>query len=621
MDISCSAKQMPMPRPYASIKSGGRQQAPIRAVGIAIGMTSSRRSVPKHAVLVDNLRNNVSIQPPSRRPLTNRTSFTIANAQGNYDQHGRYISAEKNYTYYMQQACGAGGDWIPYTPQDGHNEALEYVSSIRDASLVPGLVAMEVTLEDHIVLPVGQRKCVVDALIESEDYLVLGSLGKAFTATLVAKLVEEGSLSWDSTMDELFPELFINKPYQDVTVKMLAAHRAGFDNDTRAWDYDFWYPLRLLPNTDARLGFATWAFQTLPKNDPNGEFLYSNINYLLLGAIVDSVAGSWDEAIVDKFFKPLNMDCGFGGAPQRGYRFDEVDNPWPHRAHYFEPFGRSSDEPLARIEWEYQDWQAWGPAGNMYCRAESYAKFLQLHLRGLLQCNGDAEYAQGLQVDYLSCESLRMIHSPLVTDSDDDVYYTPGAWFTDRQGSLLRHGGTNGWNTARTHIDATRGEAYFSYTNMGPPEGTDAVVRVVEAMIAGRLELEEDVAPSQPFSLPPYSYSRYTGDYTDAFWTATPTGPSSWATEVYASWSSSLLSYYATDMSASEAITTRIDSSMTMPATSSTPAAVSQNAIESSTAVSAASATVTNGAVRRHDLMSKLSIAGILGLEVLGFLL
>lgn len=407
----------------------------------------------------------------------------------------------KNYTHLMQQACQEpAGPWRPYAPNENFPVALEYLESIREASLVPGLVAVEATIEGQSIAPVGQRRCLAAPLINSTDFMPLGSVGKAMTATLVAYLIEDGTLTWDTTIGEIFADKgsIINKQHSAVTVRMLASQHSGISNNTRWNDAYFWNnEVRGVTTEERRDSYLDWALAQSPANPANTTFLYSNINYIVLGAIVDRWRGTWETVIQDKLFKPLSMVCGFGPAPQRGYRDDEIENPWPHLPHY----DWSTSEPDAVDDWKRDAFNLLGSAGNIYCDARSYAAFAGLHLNALLECPTAAAAwpagtaARPAGASYLSCDSYKILHTPHSEHSN--MLYTAGGWYY-WQGDLW-HDGTNNYNHAYSYISLTYRKAYLAFTNMGDDEGKVAVNRVMNAFLEGDLDLAADVAPCSSY--------------------------------------------------------------------------------------------------------------------------
>src|ERR1051325_7290743 len=75
----------------------------------------------------------------------------------------------------------------------------------------------------------GGRKRGTAERITPDDRFHLGSCTKAMTATLVAMLVEEGKLSWTTTLGELFADTVkpMHPAWEKVTLRQGLAHRAG----------------------------------------------------------------------------------------------------------------------------------------------------------------------------------------------------------------------------------------------------------------------------------------------------------------------------------------------------------------------------------------------------------
>jgi CubicO group peptidase (beta-lactamase class C family) len=65
--------------------------------------------------------------------------------------------------------------------------------------------------------------------VRADDRWLLGSDGKAMTATLVARLVDQGKLSWTTPLETMLPALAagMRPEYRNVTLVDLLQHRAG----------------------------------------------------------------------------------------------------------------------------------------------------------------------------------------------------------------------------------------------------------------------------------------------------------------------------------------------------------------------------------------------------------
>lgn len=130
--------------------------------------------------------------------------------------------------------------------------------------------------------------------------VLLASLGKAITGQCIAELIAVGRLRFESTVGEVLRPFFAtygepaDARIKDATVAQLLEHRAGFAAAPR----DLMTPAamellqkRKSPAT-ASLQELLVAALTVPLQSAPGEaFRYSNIGYLVLGAIIEAVAG------------------------------------------------------------------------------------------------------------------------------------------------------------------------------------------------------------------------------------------------------------------------------------------------------------------------------------------
>jgi serine-type D-Ala-D-Ala carboxypeptidase len=119
----------------------------------------------------------------------------------------------------------------------------------------------------------------------------LASVTKPFVAAAVARLVRRGALSWRTPVAELLPEL-AGTASAGVPVILLASHRAGLDAHRALY-------APLLSGGRVERGPALASAAEARRPDCGGEPpaegfppLYSDLGYLLLGALAERVAGA-----------------------------------------------------------------------------------------------------------------------------------------------------------------------------------------------------------------------------------------------------------------------------------------------------------------------------------------
>ncbi|HSK70820.1 MAG TPA: serine hydrolase domain-containing protein [Pyrinomonadaceae bacterium] len=111
----------------------------------------------------------------------------------------------------------------------------------------------------------------------------VGSITKMFTAAMIFQFVEEGKLKLSDTLDKFFPQI---PNAGKITIAHILAHRSGIHDFIRDPDFRSW---SMNPRTkDETLAFIA---KGTPDFEPGEKRSYSNAGYVLLGFIVEKLAG------------------------------------------------------------------------------------------------------------------------------------------------------------------------------------------------------------------------------------------------------------------------------------------------------------------------------------------
>ncbi|MGO9152948.1 serine hydrolase domain-containing protein [Mycobacterium sp.] len=133
----------------------------------------------------------------------------------------------------------------------------------------------------------------------------LASLTKSLaTATAVMQLYEQGKVQFDDPVHQYLPDFnTANDPRRaKVTVRMLLTHTSG-----EAGDVDLKDPWGL-DGADKAEGIHR-ALTTPLESGPGEGFRYSDINFILLGALIERVTGEAEDVYVQEHvFEPLGME-------------------------------------------------------------------------------------------------------------------------------------------------------------------------------------------------------------------------------------------------------------------------------------------------------------------------
>lgn len=273
---------------------------------------------------------------------------------------------------------------------------LEYLSSIMsEARLRYRVPAITVTVmnSNTFLLQEIQGTRVVDDHEQAtlDDYFHIGSCSKSVLAMMAVKLIEQQQMTWHTKFFEVFPELkdAANGAYRDITLEDLFLCEAGIKAYTNAAVEPF--PEYSPAVSDPRLEFIKHLLAQPPSSamkDGKFQHLYSNASYTLASAMLEKVSGQKYEALVKK---TLTDDLGMS-----------VHIGWPNSMSPDQPWGHLITKGKVEIFPPDHDYKLPGlitPAGDLSMTPKDYAKYTQLHLRGL---RGDD--------NYISSASYRLIH-------------------------------------------------------------------------------------------------------------------------------------------------------------------------------------------------------------------
>ncbi|MGZ3621572.1 MAG: serine hydrolase domain-containing protein [Ktedonobacteraceae bacterium] len=190
-------------------------------------------------------------------------------------------------------------DAAPYDKIDGFIE--QQLKRLK----IPG-AALAIVEGDQIVHQRGFGQTRPGGMPPSpQTPFVLGSVTKSFTALAVMQLVEAGKVDLDAPVQHYLPWFRVADPRASaqMTVRQLLNQTSGLSSASG------WAPLADFdssPDAGERQARALATLQL--SRSPGSAFEYSNMNYNLLGLIVEAVSGeSYTAYIQDHIFGPLDM--------------------------------------------------------------------------------------------------------------------------------------------------------------------------------------------------------------------------------------------------------------------------------------------------------------------------
>src|SRR5437773_4032146 len=226
---------------------------------------------------------------------------------------------------------------------------------------LPGL-AIAIVFQDKTVYAkgFGVRDTSTKVPVDADTVFQLASLSKSIGSTVVAELVGEGKITWDSKLNVLDSSFAMFDPWvtREITIRDMYAHRSGFPE--HAGD--------LLED----LGFARAEILYRLRYQHPGSSFRSHYAYTNFGMTEGGIAAAkaygleWEEAAKQKLYKPLGMTstssryADFVACPNKALGHVLVNGKW------LQKFKRDPD--------------AQSPTGGVSSSVNDLAKWMRLQL-------------------------------------------------------------------------------------------------------------------------------------------------------------------------------------------------------------------------------------------------
>jgi len=306
-------------------------------------------------------------------------------------------------------------------PDSTSYEAIDaYIEQQMDRLNVPGAV-LAIVEDDKIVHLRGFGQARPGGAVPSpQTPFILGSTTKSFTALAVMQLVEAGKIELDAPVQRYLPWFRVADPQASaqMTVRHLLNQTSGLSL------LSGWIPLADFDDRPDASERQARALSTLVLTRPVGSaFEYSNMNYNLLGLIIEAASGESYEAYIENhIFAPLEMRHSYttrAEAAQNGLAMG-------HRYWFAAPIA-APDLPLPRGSLA---------SGQLISSAEDMANYL------IAQLN-EGRYGD---VQILSPAGIAELHRPAVAANFMGAptgQYGMG-WFIEDHGQtrIIFHNGT-----------------------------------------------------------------------------------------------------------------------------------------------------------------------------------
>lgn len=326
----------------------------------------------------------------------------------------------------------------------------------RNKASIPGL-ALGLIDRGVTVLAAGfgSADATGEVAITADTVFAIGSTTKAFTATLVGLLVDDGLLEWEVPVRSYLGGFTMKDPLagERVTALDLLTHRTGLPRHNLLFS--------VTPFSRRELVAKLCCLD--PSADFRAEFQYTNLGYVAIGHLVGELTRStWEEALRTRLLAPLGLENTFLSASEAHRRARTADGHWLEG----DRLVRAAAEPNTAI----------APAGGLYSNLRDMLRWLRFHLEG--------GRVGGRQL--LSEESVQRLHSPQIVVGDSPIrllmthpvapHLTYGlGWYVQvyRGRVVLHHGG--------------RRDGFSALVSMTPDSGRGLVLLANRQGVTGQL--------------------------------------------------------------------------------------------------------------------------------------
>lgn len=303
-------------------------------------------------------------------------------------------------------------------------QVIDALDKMRTEAQVPG-VALALVQDGKVVYEggLGVRDMGKPDKVDAHTRFMIGSNTKALTTLLLAKLVDEGKLTWDTPVTSLYPAFKLGDAdtSRQVLVKHLVCACTGMPRQDMEARLTF---DKQTPKSQMEL------LATMQPTTKFGEtFQYSNTMAAAAGYVAGHVleptkelGAAYDDAMQSRVFGPLGMG-------ETTFDFDAALRGDHVVAHEFDMDGKIRVSPLMGLN---RGTRSIRPAGGAWSTVHDMAKYVQMEL-------AKGKLPSGKQ--YVSEDALLARRKPQVSTGEFGTYGMGLEVDTDWGVSVVHHGG------------------------------------------------------------------------------------------------------------------------------------------------------------------------------------
>jgi CubicO group peptidase (beta-lactamase class C family) len=225
---------------------------------------------------------------------------------------------------------------------------------------IPG-VALGIVERGRLVFArgFGYRDVTKQLPVTPDTLFPLGSASKAFTATAVALLADQGTLALDAPVRTYLADFSLKDPVAaaTLTTRDLLTHRSGLPRHDL-----FWYRAPFSRDELCRrLRFLE------PSGPSRTRWRYNSLMFVVAGRVVERLSGeSWESFVRERILGPLNM-------PRTRVSAEAMEADPDHASPYAMRAGRVQEIPMLK------GIRAIAPSGGVQSSVRDLARWLTFH--------------------------------------------------------------------------------------------------------------------------------------------------------------------------------------------------------------------------------------------------
>ena len=212
--------------------------------------------------------------------------------------------------------------------------------------------------------------------IPNNGIYVIQSISKSFIATAIMQLVERQYLKLDDDVNKYLSFRVRNPNYIDIpiTVRMLLSHRSTINDKHYGWTFD-----QINPEKGKK-----WQ-ECYNNYQPGTRFSYCNLNYNLLGAIIENVTGErFFDYIDEHITQPLHLDASFNLTKidstklVKSYQYDKKKHIFKKDPNIYNY--QFYNKKIAEYNLGSASTACFSPSGGMKISVTDLAKYMMMHM-------------------------------------------------------------------------------------------------------------------------------------------------------------------------------------------------------------------------------------------------